>query len=163
MVDNKKISSHSGGKITKVVSGTKIEIDIPASFLVDVTEIFVEVPVQSDDIGDTSDSSEISNRRVAQYKEYTINGRSGFELTLGSSLDSSIEAGSNWIIKNNATDKIKPKEYKIEILKEVSELSYEITALEYVREKFADIDASTSLRDGTNLEEREYYGHTVIV
>jgi predicted phage tail protein len=163
VVDNKKISSHSGGKITKVVSGTKIEIDIPASFLVDVTEIFVEVPVQSDDIGDTSDSSEISNRRVAQYKEYTINGRSGFELTLGSSLDSSIEAGSNWIIKNNATDKIKPKEYKIEILKEVSELSYEITALEYVREKFADIDASTSLRDGTNLEEREYYGHTVIV
>jgi predicted phage tail protein len=78
-------------------------------------------------------------------------------------LDSSIEAGSNWIIKNNATDKIKPKEYKIEILKEVSELSYEITALEYVREKFADVDASTSLRDGTNLEEREYYGHTVIV
>jgi hypothetical protein len=82
---------------------------------------------------------------------------------LGSSLDSYIKAGLNWIIKDNAVDKIKPKEYKIEMLKEVSELSYEIIAIEYVREKFADIDASSSIRDGANLDEREYYGHSVIV
>ena len=80
-----------------------------------------------------------------------------------SPLDSSIKAGFNWIIKDNAADKIKPKEYKIENLKEVSELTYEVTALEYVREKFDDIDASTSSKDGINLDEREYYGHTIIV
>ena len=163
VVDNKKISSHSGGKISKVVSGTKLEIDIPATYLSNVTSIYIELPAPSDDMSTTLNSSQIANRRAAQYKEYAITGRDGFELTLGSSLDSYIKAGLNWIIKDNAVDKIKPKEYKIEMLKEVSELSYEIIATEYVREKFADIDASSSIRDGTNLDEREYYGHSVIV
>ena len=163
VVDNKKISKHSGGKISKVISSTSVELDIPASLLSTVTSIYIEVPVKSDDISDTSDSVEIASRRALQYKEYTINARNGFELTLTSPLDSSIKAGFNWIIKDNAADKIKPKEYKIENLKEVSELTYEVTALEYVREKFDDIDASTSSKDGINLDEREYYGHTIIV
>ena len=45
----------------------------------------------------------------------------------------------------------------------MSELKYEITSIEYIREKFDDIDASTSSKDGINLDEREYYGHDIIV
>jgi len=163
IVDNNKIANHSGGKVSKVINSTEIEIDIPTSLLSTVSSVYIEVPVKSDDMDDTSDSSEIASRRSPQYKEYAIAARNGFELTLGAPLDSSIKAGFNWIIKDNASDKIKPKEYKVENLKEVSELTYEITALEYIREKFDDIDASTSSKDGINLDEREYYGHTIVV
>jgi predicted phage tail protein len=163
VVDNNKIASQSGGRVSNIINATKIELDIPASYLNNVNAIFIENPTQSDDDEDTSDSSGISGRRSKQYLEYTINSRNGFEVGLSSSLDPSIKAGANWIIKENTAEKIKPKEYKIESLKEVSELNFEITALEYIREKFDDIDASTSSKDGINLDEREYYGHDIVV
>ena len=48
--------------------------------------------------------------------------------------------------------------------KESSELVYDISAIEYIRRKFDYIDAASSDKDGINLEdEREYYGHDIII
>jgi predicted phage tail protein len=163
VIDNNKISNHSGGRIAKVINANTIEIDVPSSALVNVNEILIQVPVLSDDDVDTSDSSETISRREPQYLNYTISARSNFSLTFSTNLDTDIKQGYAWIIKENTSDKIAPKKYRIKEAKESSPMNFEFTATEYLENKYESIDKSTSSRDGIYIEEREYYGHDIIV
>lgn len=163
VLDNNKVSSHSGGRIVNVISANVLELDIPASALSNVTKISVEVPIVSDDYSDTSDSSEINDRRSAQFKTYTISARNNFQVTLTENIDSAIKKGSSWIVAENNTDNIRPKKYRIKQVKEFSPMQFEFTATEYLEDKYENIDNSTSSKDGIYLEEREYYGHEIVV
>ena len=164
VMDNKKISHHSGGRITKVINARNIELDIPTDAIINATKISIQTPVLSDDINDTTNSSDISDRRSQQYTTYDISGKNGFVVTLSSDLDPKVIVGYNWIVEENATDKIKPREYKVDSVSEVGDSIFEISAIEYIRKKYEYIDTSSSSADGVSLdEEREYYGHDIVV
>ena len=123
--------------------------------------LILEKPTSSSDLSDIADSSDILDKRSPQYLEYEIQSKTGFEVVFTSNLDSSIVAGYNWIIKENSSDKIKPKYYKIESMSETSSLSFSIQASEYFDEKYEYVDASTSNKNGINITERDYYGHAI--
>jgi predicted phage tail protein len=162
IVDNHKIEKRSGGRISKIKNSNTIEIDMPVSILPAAgSYLILEKPTSSDDPSDIVDSSNIADRRSPQYLEYEIQSKTGFEVVFTSNLDSSIFAGYNWIIKENSSDKIKPKYYKIESMSETSSLSFSIQASEYFDEKYEYVDASTSNRNGINITERDYYGHSI--
>lgn len=164
ILDNNKVSKHSGGRIVRIVNSTTIEIDIPTAALdVTTTSLLLQKPMASDDNSDTTSSAGIIDRRTAQYQEYTINSKNGFLVEFDSAIDSSIVKGSTWIINENTTDKIKPKKYRIKDIKETSQTQYQIVAIEYLEDKYEQIDASTSARGGIYVEEREYYGHNITV
>jgi len=65
-----------------------------------------------------------------------------------------------WIIKENTTDEIKPKKYKIKKITETANMIFKIVGLEYLEEKYDQIDSSAD-DSGIYLEEREYYGHDI--
>ena len=46
-------------------------------------------------------------------------------------------------------------------MSEVSTLSFDIQASEYFDEKYEFVDASTSSRNGINITERAYSGHSI--
>ncbi|NDG53815.1 MAG: hypothetical protein EBY39_12490 [Flavobacteriia bacterium] len=163
VLDNNKMSKHSGGRISRVVGARVIELDIPVAAISNASALYIQKFAESDEIDDTTDSSETSDRRSAQFEEYTISSRSGFNITLSSDLNADIKQGSVWMIKENDTDKIKPKKYKVKNIKELSNLNYEILAVEHLEEKYEQIDNSTGSTSGINLEEREYYGPVIIV
>lgn len=162
IVDNHKIEKRSGGRISKIKSSNTIEIDMPVSILPAAgSYLILEKPTMSADPSDIVDSSGIPDRRSPQYLEYEIQSKTGFEVVFTSNLDPAIVAGYNWIIKENSADKIKPKYYKIESMSEVSTLSFDIQASEYFDEKYEFVDASTSSRNGINITERAYSGHSI--
>jgi predicted phage tail protein len=148
IIDNNKMSKHSGGRIVRVIDSQNIEIDIPASALSDVSEIVIELPVLSDNQADTTDSSEIADRRKPQYKAYAISARVGFTLTLNTALDVKIKQGHSWIVKENSIDGIEPKKYRIKQIKESSPMEFELSATEYVESKYKNIDS----RDGIDIQ-----------
>lgn len=163
VLDNNKVSQHAGGRVARVTGARTLELDIPSSALSNVTHLYVQKFAPSDEMGDTTDSSETDSRRSSQFQEYQISSKSGFNVTVTSDLDSSIKQGSTWIIKENATDKVKPKKYRVKDVKEVSNVNYEIIATEYLDQKYENIDHTTGSKDGIDFSEREYDGHTIIV
>jgi len=164
ILDNNKISKHSGGRIVRVINSTTIELDIPTAALnASTTSLLLQRPIDSDDDSETANSSQIIDRRESQYQEYTISAMNGFQVTFSSTIDSAIVKGSTWIINENTADKIKPKKYRIKDIKETSQTQYQIVAIEYLEDKYEQIDASTSARGGIYVEEREYYGHNITV
>jgi predicted phage tail protein len=163
VLDNNKVSQHAGGRVARVIGARTLELDIPSSALSNVTHLYVQKFAPSDEMGDTTDSSETDSRRSSQFQEYQISSKSGFNATVTSDLDPSIKQGSTWIIKENATDKVKPKKYRVKDIKEVSNVNYEIIATEYLDQKYENIDNTTGSKDGIDFSEREYDGHTIIV
>ena len=163
VLDNNKVSKHSGGRIARVISSRSIELDIPSSALSNVTDVYIQKVAESDEIDDTTNSSETSDRRSAQFSEYRISSRNGFIINLSSDLDPSVKQGSAWIIKENATDSIKPKKYKVKNIKEISNLNYEIIGTEHLEEKYDQIDKTTGATSGIDFDEREYDGHPIVV
>lgn len=166
ILDKNKVERHSGGRIMRVINSTTVELDIPVSALGATTVLYIEKPTLSDNNSATSSSSQILDRRSAQFEEYTINSSSGFNVTFNSTLDSSItegihDKGISWIIKEDAASEIKPKKYKVIEINESANLNYKVGALEYLEEKYDYIDKSTSSKDGIYLEEREYKGHVI--
>jgi predicted phage tail protein len=162
VMDNNKISHRSGGRIIDVTATNKINIDIPVSAITGATKLFIQVPVESDDESETTDSSETGSRRSSQFKEYTITGTSGFEVTTSETLDENIKKGSTWMVKENLSKDVKPRQYRIKSIKEISPLKYEIVGMEYVKEKYEQIDASAG-SGGANVDSREYFGPEIIV
>lgn len=164
VLDNNKISKHSGGRIVRIVNSTTIEIDIPTAALDATTlSLLLQKPVSSDSNAQTTSSIDINNRRASQYQEYSISAKNGFQVTFNSQIDSSIVKGSTWIINENTTDKIKPKKYRVKDIKETSQNQYQIVGIEYLEDKYEQIDASSSAKGGIYIEEREYYGHNITV
>jgi predicted phage tail protein len=164
ILDNNKVSKHSGGRIVRIVNSTTIEIDIPTAALDGTTaSLLLQKPMASDNDSDTASSADIIDRRASQYQEYTINSKNGFLVEFTAAIDSSIIKGSTWIINENTTDKIKPKKYRIKNIKEIAQTQYQIVAIEYLEDKYEQIDSSTSARGGIYIEEREYYGHNITV
>ena len=153
VMDRNKSSKHSGGKITKLINTRTVELDIPTSVLTNVDHLLLDTPQQSEDL---------EGSRTSQFTKYEISTLSGSQVTFVSDLDSSIKAGSSWIIESNEADNIKPRQYKIKSIKESSNLEYEITALEYLESKYYYIDESTSSKNGILIEERtEQSGNSI--
>lgn len=162
VIDNKKIAKHSGGRVARKVNNNTLELDIPASILSNSTAIKVQVPFESDEYDeDPSNSNNTANRQTEQWIKYTITGRSGFNVTVSPSLNSNITSGSTWIIENNNTDSIRPKQYRIQSIKELSHLNFEITAIDYVMEKYERIQNSTAKSTSADDTDPEYYGPTL--
>ena len=42
-------------------------------------------------------------------------------------------------------------------------MEFEIIAKEYIQDKYDQVDNSTSSKDGIYIEDREYYGHNIVV
>jgi predicted phage tail protein len=145
VMDRNKSTKHSGGKITKVINTNTVSIDIPTAALSNVNYLYIDTPVESID----SEGS-----RTSQFTKYEINSTNGFEVTFSENIDPSIIVGSSWIIESNDIDKVSPKKYRIKEIKEISNLEYEITALEYLESKYYYIDESTSSKNGIFIEER---------
>ena len=166
VMDNNRVSKHSGGRLTRIIDSNTIELDIPVSALGSTTSILIQRPIQSTDLTNDSiaDSSSISDYRKAQFEKYDISSSSGFELTLSSSLDSTIKSGYVWMIDENnmGTEIIKPSTFRVSSITEEDGLKFTIAASEYHDEKFDAVDKS-SASTGQNFEAREYTGHTIIV
>jgi len=163
VLDNNKVAKHAGGRVAKVIGARTLELDIPSSALSNVSHLYVQKFSSSDEIDDTTSSTETDDRRSAQFQEYQISSRSGFNITFTSDIDTSIKQGSTWIIKENTVDKVKPKRYRVKDIKEVSNLNYEIIATEYLDQKYENIDNTTGSKDGIDFTEREYDEHVIIV
>jgi predicted phage tail protein len=163
VVDNNKIAKHSGGRIARIASANTIEIDIPASVIYpNNATLYIQKPTLSaDPNADPVNSSEVVDRRKPQFEEYTISSVSGFNVTFTTSISADVVQGATWIIKENSSDKIKSKKYRIQEINESSSLVYEIMGIEYLQDKYDQIDSSTSSKDGIYVDEREYYGHTI--
>lgn len=151
VMDNNKVSKHSSGVITKVIDSTTIEIDIPAS-AISTSEILIQI----------IDDSSTDEEKVKQFNSYTISSKSGFTLELSNALDSSISSGFLWMIKNDSSNKIKPKPYRVKSIKEVSNLQYEVGCVEYIEEKYEILDqASNSHSSTSDTDGTEYYGPSI--
>lgn len=162
IMDNNKMSHRSGGRISEIISTNKIKIDIPVASITGASKIFLQVPVESDDDASTTDSSQTDSRRSSQFKEYSIIGTNGFEVTVSGSLDSSISRGFTWMVKENLSKDVKPSQFRIKSIREISPLKFEIVGMEYVPEKYEQIDASSG-SVGSNVDSREYFGPDIIV
>jgi predicted phage tail protein len=161
VVDNKKLSKHSGGRVVKKIGSNQLELDIPTSALQNVSKLKIQKPISSADFGDNpSNSDKTSERQTEQWETFTITNKNGFVVTVSGNLDS-VDSGSAWIIEQNSTDKIKPKLYKVESIKELSHLNYEITAIDYVAEKYERINNSTARNSNADDVKEPYYGPTL--
>lgn len=191
VMDNNKVSEHSGGRIVKIISSNTIELDIPVAALGNASSLYIESPVQVYDEwqadstfpldttviylghfyknitgsnGDTPPDEDSTNWdnvetvRQKQFKEYAIASKNNFNVTLTTSIDTAINEGFTWIIKENDQDKSRPKQYKIKQVKEISALNYEVVASEHFEDKYTQIDNSTGSEDGIEFQSREYYG-----
>lgn len=163
VLDNNKISRHSGGRIKKIL-GRKVrntltiydvEIDIPIEALNGVTSILVEV----------QDNISPESTRASNFLEFTISISSGFQLELftNDTNAGSIFSGSTWMIESNYSANISPKPFRVKQIKEVKNMEFEITAVEYIEEKYSQVDSSTSNLNGSYDQSREYSGHEIIV
>jgi hypothetical protein len=151
VMDNNKVSKHSSGVITKVIDSTTIEIDIPAS-AISTSEILIQI----------IDDSSTDEEKVKQFNSYTISSKVGFTLNLSNALDSSVSSGFLWMIKNDSSNKIKPKPYRVKSIKEVSNLQYEVGCVEYIEEKYEILDqASNSHSSTSDTDGTEYYGPSI--
>lgn len=156
VIDNNKTSSHSGGIITKILSSTVIELDVPVNALPStVNTIWIQ-----DIINSTDDTDSEEGDHTAQYVEYTISKNSGFQVTLNKPLSGNTKTGFSWIIKKgkDSHGNIKPKQYRVKSIKEVDHLKYEIQALEYISEKYNIIDGTIN-----NDIELGYDAHNIII
>jgi len=145
VLDNNKVSTHSGGRIMKRIGNTTVALDVPIEVLGNVSNILISTNADEG----------------SQYTEYTISLKSGFNVTFNENLDSSIDAGSSWIIKQNDAEAIKPKLYRIKKIQESEDMQFDIVCKEYIEDKYTQIDASSASIAGANLADREYSGHTI--
>jgi len=215
VIDNNKISRHSGGRIKKMLDRRNgnnltiydVEIDIPVEALNGVTSILIEVQdnlspplwngteegYELDDVvvsvvdgsfykcvsesvlasptnlDPSSDSQNWSispeSTRGSNFSEFTISRLSGFQLELftNDTNAGSIFSGSTWMIESNDSANISPKPFRVKQIKEAKNMEFEITAIEYIEEKYSQIDSSTSNLNGSTDTSREYSGHEIIV
>ena len=158
IMDNSKISKHSGGRILNILDYSRnsqynyiVQIDIPASLIVGSNStILVETSAFTED------------DRPKQYASMTVVGGSNFTLSLRSNTYVDIKPGSIWMIENDSSTNIKPKPYRIKSIAEKDNMNFEIVAIEYISEKYDAIDKSSGF-DGAILEDREYSGHEIII
>jgi predicted phage tail protein len=196
VLDNSKVSEHSGGRIISIISSRTIQLDIPTAALGNATSLYIESPVQTysewapnttflsgttviylghfyenktGDNGSTPPNEDETNWdnietvRQKQFKEYSISSKSNFNVTLSSNISSDIKEGFTWIVKENDSDKVKPRQYKIKQVKEISTLNYEVAATEHFEDKYNQIDNSTGAEKGIEFEDRAYYGPPISI
>ena len=166
VMDNKRVSKQSGGRIVRILANNKIEIDVPVAAIGTVSDIIIQRPIQSTDLTNDgiSDSDDIADYRKAQFEEYSISSTSGFTITVSSTLHSSIKAGYVWMVKESidGSEEIRPSTYKVKSITEQDGLKFDVTAIEYHLEKFDAVDKS-SASTGEDFKARRYTGHTIEV
>ena len=191
VLDNNKVSNHSGGRVVSIINSNTIEIDIPVAALGNATSLYIESPVQEiaewapnttflagstvihlgefyknldgnnpappdEDNGSSWTSAEPVRQK--QFEEYSISSKSGFNITLSQSISNDIKTGFTWIVKENDEDKVKPRQYKVKQVREMSSLQYEVVGTEHFEDKYNQIDNATGSEKGIEFESREYYG-----
>jgi len=99
----------------------------------------------SDPSTDLNNWSLINSVKEPQYTEYDISSRSGFEVTLSTDLDSNIKEGFTWLAIDSSLEEVPaPKPYRIKSIKETSSMIFEITAIEYIQDKYDFINQASS-------------------
>lgn len=167
VMDNNKSSLHAGGRIARIIANNQIELDIPSDVLNNVNRIKIRRSLESDEFNDNEESTNPSsgnteNRRSQQWSLHTITSRNGFNVTITPNLDNTVTAGFVWVIEDDTVAEVRPKQYRIKSIKEVSPLKYTITAIDYVAEKYERINNSASSRDAGGEEITEYYGPDLV-
>lgn len=156
VMDNKKISQHSGGRIMSRVNDSTIEIDVPVDAINNATKIYIQKFASSSESSESAESN-----RPAQYSEYTIASTNGFEVTVDSDLHESVQSSYVWMVKNHNDDNGDPitsKQYRIKEISESENSKYKIIAIMYNPEKYKYIDQPISSSDD---ESEEYIGHQI--
>lgn len=101
-----------------------------------------------------------SSRNPA-YMEAQIRAGTNFSYLIESSQSINFKSGSAWILKQHTEEEIRPKKYKVISISEKEDLVFDITALEYLEEKYNQIENSSS-NAGIDNSDRDYYGHEVL-
>ena len=159
VMDNNKISQHSGGRIISRIDNQTIEIDVPTDAIAGAQKIQIQQYAESTESTTTSEGEE-EGVRPAQYQEYNISQMNGFEITIQGSLHSSIKSSYIWVVKDyndSNNDPIQSKLYRIKEIKESEDSQYSITALLYDPRKYDYVDQSSGSLDN----EDEYIGHQI--
>lgn len=159
VMDNNKISKHSGGRVVKVLTFTRnnrynyqVQLDIPVSLIIDNETILFENYVDDAD-----------DNRAPQYISAFITGGTGFNLSIFTFDELNLEVGASWMIEEDDENNIQPKPFRVKEIKEANEMEFQIMATEYVEEKYSQVDASSGNLGQSNMEAREYSGHEIIV
>lgn len=154
VMDNNKVSQHSGGRIASRINDFTIEIDIPTDAITGATKIYIQNYAESTESTDSNDGN-----RPSQFSEYDISSMNDFEVTVAESLHESVKNSYVWMVKdyddaNN--DPIKSSQYRIKEIIETENSQYKVTALLYDAKKYNYIDGVTYAS-----EDDEYEGHDV--
>ena len=88
---------------------------------------------------------------VKQYESYQISSSSGFLITLSSDIDEHIKPGSNWWAASSSSEAPNAKPYRIQSIKEIESMTFEISATEYVNEKYTYVNLSSGDELVSNL------------
>ena len=159
VMDNNKISQHSGGRIISRINNQTIEIDVPTDAIAGAQKIQIQQYAESTEPKTTSEGEE-EEVRPAQYQEYNISQMNGFEVTIQGSLHSSIKSSYIWVVKDyndSNNDPIQSKLYRIKEIKESEDSQYSIVALLYDPRKYDYVDGPS----GDSGNEDEYIGHQI--
>lgn len=154
VMDNNKVSQHSGGRVISRISDSIIEVDIPTDAITGATKIYIQNYAESTESTESDDGN-----RPSQYSEYNITAMNDFQITVAESLHESIKSSYVWMVKdyndiNN--DTVKSSQYKIKEIVESNDSQYKITALLYDAKKYSYVDGVTY-----TSEDDEYEGHDV--
>jgi predicted phage tail protein len=154
VMDNNKVSQHSGGRVISRISDSIIEVDIPTDAITGATKIYVQNYAESTESTESDDGN-----RPSQYSEYNITAMNDFQITVAESLHESIKSSYVWMVKdyndiNN--DTVKSSQYKIKEIIESNDSQYKITALLYDAKKYSFVDGVTYAS-----EDDEYEGHDI--
>lgn len=99
--------------------------------------------------------------RNPAYMEAQILSGANFSFVIESPNSINFKSGSAWILKQHTEEEIRPKKYKVISVSEKEDLVFDITALEYLEEKYDQIENSSS-NAGIDNSDRDYYGHQVL-
>ena len=154
VMDNNKVSQHSGGRVISRISDSIIEVDIPTDAITGATKIYIQNYAESTESTESDDGN-----RPSQYSEYNITAMNDFQITVAESLHESIKSSYVWMVKdyndiNN--DTVKSSQYKIKEIVESNDSQYKITALLYDAKKYSFVDGVTYAS-----EDDEYEGHDI--
>lgn len=154
------------GTAVDYLLGSTVISTIDGSFYKCVAESISASNTNLDPSRDTQNWSISSeSNRGANFSPFTISRSSGFQLEVFTDDENagSIFSGASWTIELNDVDKISPKLFRVKQIKEVENMEFEIIAIEYIEEKYSQIDSSTSNLNGSPDNSREYSGHEILV
>ena len=151
VMDNNKVSQHSGGRIASRINDFTIEIDIPTDAITGATKIYIQNYAESTESTDSNDGN-----RPSQFSEYDISSIEAFEVTVAESLHESVKNSYVWMVKDYDDANNDPIKKALSIESKLSKTEnsqYKVTALLYDAKKYNNyIDGVTYASEDDEYE-----------